>query len=81
MTGGYGSFLSHGLRSSPSLLTSSPVTHSLSTPFGRETGMNDVRNRREKVTNGVNERRTWKRLTFPFPFVHHQSHDLKESCM
>ena len=23
----------------------------------------------------------WKRLTFPFPFVHHQSHDLKESCM
>lgn len=21
-------------------------------------------------------RSTWKRLTFPFPFVHHQSHDL-----
>lgn len=46
-------------------------------PFAAQRGGN----RREEVTNGVNERRTWKRLTFPFPFVHHQSHDLKESCM
>ena len=56
-------------------LLSIALVHEIIVPCHTELMIRQERKRQASLKGNLEEARAWQRLTFPFPFVHHQSRE------